>query len=270
MLITLLTAAILGLIEGVTEFLPVSSTGHLIIFDKLLGFQGPPGHVFDIVIQFAAILAVVIFYRTKIIGIVRDLPKTDVDGRKARRLTLAILVAFLPAAIIGALAHGFIKEHLFNPTVVAIALIVGGVVLWLVERARSAPIYNDLEEVPVKTGLKIGFIQCLAMVPGVSRAGATIVGGLLLGLDRRTAAEFSFFLAIPTMAGATAYDLYKNWGGLGEGDWLTIGVGFVTAFISALLVIRLFLNYVTRHGFAPFAIYRILFGTLTLFWLMLR
>ena len=263
-----ISAALLGLVEGVTEFLPVSSTGHLIIFDELLGFKGPPGHVFEIVIQLAAILAVVVFYWRKLLQVVRDLPRKDEAGQGARRLTTAVLVAFLPAAAIGAVLHGFIKERLFNVPVVCAALIVGGVILWLIERLRPHITVHHLEQVPVPTALKIGFVQCLAMIPGVSRAGATIVGGLLLGLDRRVAAEFSFFLAIPTMAGATALDLYKNWGELGGADWQLILIGCVVAFISALLVIRLFLTYVTRHGFAPFAIYRILFGAVAWYWIM--
>jgi undecaprenyl-diphosphatase len=260
MVTALLGALFLGVIEGLTEFLPVSSTGHLLLMDALLGFQGPPGHVFDIVIQSGAILAVVVVYFQRLWRVVCGLRR----DAAAQRFTLAVLVAFLPAMVIGAVAHGFIKGVLFNPWVVAIALIVGGVaMLWIEKHAPKAEV-DSIEGMSLKTALGIGAVQCLAMIPGVSRSGATIMGALMVRVDRRTAAEFSFFLAIPTMAGATVYDLMKNAGALSWDDGVLIGVGFVAAFVSALGVVRGFVGFVGRHGFAPFAWYRIGAGTVAL------
>ena len=255
-----LQVVLLGVLEGLTEFIPVSSTGHLILMEAVLGFEGPPGRVFDIAIQLGAILAIVVLYYRKLFGVLFALP-TD---PAARHFTIAILLAFLPAAVIGAAAHGFIKSVLFSPWVVAVSLIVGGIAILLIERARPVARIHAIEQLPFGRALAIGFIQCLAMVPGVSRSGATIMGALLLGVDRRTAAEFSFFLAIPTMFGATVYDLYKNRAGLTLDGGALIAVGFVAAFLVALIVVRALIGFVTRHGFAPFAWYRIALGTVAL------
>lgn len=252
-----LDAALLGLIEGLTEFLPVSSTGHLIIFDTLLGFEGPPGKVFEVVIQLGAILAICTVYFARLWKVVTGLK----DDPGARHFAVAVILAFLPAMVLGAALHGVIKAVLFNPTVVSIALILGGVAILMAERLVPVPRYHQIERFPAPLALKIGLCQCLALVPGVSRSGATILGSLLMGVDRRTAAEFSFFLAIPTMAGATVYDLYKNWSLMSVDSALLIGVGFVTAFIAAALVVKVLVDFVGRYGFAPFAWYRIAIGS---------
>lgn len=257
---TLLSAAVLGLIEGLTEFLPVSSTGHLILFSDLLGFQGPPGHVFEIVIQLAAILAVVVLFRHKIINVIMGLP----SDRTSQHFAATVLVAFLPAMVLGALFHDFIKDVLFNPYVVCTALIVGGVLLLLLEKLLTRPTIHNVDDISLKSGFKIGLVQCISMIPGVSRSASTIMGGLLLRLDKRTAAEFSFFLAIPTMAGAVTYDLYKNWALLSADSWVVIAVGFIVAFVAAMGAVNAMLTLVTRYGFAPFAYYRIILGAVML------
>jgi undecaprenyl-diphosphatase len=247
---------LLGLIEGLTEFLPVSSTGHLLLAGHFLDVKSP-GKTFEVLIQLGAILAILSVYAGKLIRLLVDLPS---DAR-TRRFVLAVLVAFLPAAVIGAAAHKYIKEFLFeSPTLVCVTLIVGGVVLLVVDRMRLTPRYFDVMDYPVLMALIIGFAQCLAMIPGVSRSGATIVGALLLGADKRSATEFSFFLAMPTMAGAFAYDLYKNWAILAPEDVKNIALGFVVSFIAGVVVVRYLLDFVSRHGFAPFAWWRILIG----------
>jgi undecaprenyl-diphosphatase len=258
--VTLLQAAFLGLIEGLTEFIPVSSTGHLILLVDLLGFRGPPGQVFEIVIQLGAILAILTMYSPMLLDITRRAP----FDAGARRFILAVLLGFLPAAVIGALAHDFIKSVLFSPWVVSVALILGGVAILLIERVRPVPVYRDIEAFSPGLSLGIGAFQVLAMIPGVSRSGATIMGALLLGVERKTATLFSFFLAIPTMLGATAYDLFKNRHTLDFGGAEVIAVGFVVAFLSALLVVRWLVGFVGRHGFGPFAWYRIALGTVML------
>ena len=263
---TLVQAAFLGVVEGLTEFLPVSSTGHLILLVDLLGFQGPPGRVFEIVVQLGAILAVVVAYAPLLFGVVARLPSDP----GARRFVVAVLVAFLPAAVLGAALHGFIKGVLFTPWVVCVALIAGGVAILLIERMRRVVKWRDIEAFTPGLALQIGCFQVLAMIPGVSRSGATIMGSLLLGVDRRTAALFSFFLAIPTMTGATLYDVYKNRGTLDWSGAEVIAIGFVTAFISALLVVRWLVGFVGRHGFAPFAWYRIAVGGVMLAVLLAR
>jgi undecaprenyl-diphosphatase len=247
---------LLGLIEGLTEFLPVSSTGHLLLAGYFLDFHSP-GKTFEVLIQLGAILAILSVYAAKLFRLLIDLPS---DAR-TRRFVLAVLVAFLPAAVIGAAAHKYIKEFLFeSPTLVCVTLIVGGVVLLAVDKMRLAPRYFDVMDYPVPMALIIGFAQCLAMIPGVSRSGATIVGALLLGADKRSATEFSFFLAMPTMAGAFAYDLYKNWAILAPEDVKSIALGFVVSFVAGVVVVRYLLDFVGRHGFAPFAWWRILIG----------
>ncbi|MDD3182160.1 MAG: undecaprenyl-diphosphate phosphatase [Alphaproteobacteria bacterium] len=260
MLETWMNAVIMGLVEGLTEFLPISSTGHLLLMNDLLGFKGPEGNVFEIVIQFGAILAVVAVYFLRLWKVVMDAPKSP----EARRFIFAVLLAFLPAMVIGFFAHDFIKAVLFNPYVIAVSFIVGGFAILWIEKKAPAPAVVDIEHMPLKTALYIGFAQCLAMIPGVSRSGATIMGSLLLKVERKVAAEFSFFLAIPTMAAATAYDLYKNIDHLTADDGTTIAIGFVIAFLSALVVVKTFVGFVGKHGFAPFAWYRIAAGIVAL------
>jgi undecaprenyl-diphosphatase len=250
-----LTAALLGFIEGLTEFLPVSSTGHLILFGHYLGFDSP-GHSFEILIQLGAILAILSVYFGKLLALAKGM-FTD---RRSQMFILAILVAFLPAVFIGVLARDFIKGVLFNPFVVCISLISGGLVLLVIDEMRFETKTNDIMDISLPMALKIGFFQCLAMIPGVSRSGATIVGAMLMGAPKRVAAEFSFFLAMPTMAGAFAYDLLKSYKLLSFDDAAAVAVGFIVAFFSALLVVRGFLDFVSRHGFAPFAWWRIIVG----------
>lgn len=259
-----LDAVLLGLLEGLTEFIPVSSTGHLILLGEMLGFKGQAEDLFKVVIQLGAILAILLVYFGKLWGVVRGL----IQGNgESFRFTAAILLAFLPAAIIGALAHSYIKSVLFNPTVVSVALITGGIAILAAERLVPRPQHFAVEAFPPKLSLAIGFAQCLAMIPGVSRSGATIIGALLMGVERKAAAEFSFFVAIPTMLGAATYDLYKNRAVLELGNVGLIAIGFIVAFLSALLVVRWLVNFVGRHGFAPFAWYRIALGTIMLTWL---
>ncbi len=265
-LITFLQAALLGLVEGLTEFLPVSSTGHLILLIDLLGFQGPPGKMFEIVIQLGAILAVVWIYRAKIFTVVRGV----LSEPSAQKFTINLIFAFLPAMVIGVFAYSFIKSVLFSPWVVSVALIVGGVAILIIERAQKTARYRAPEEIPWPKALAIGLFQCIAMIPGVSRSGATIMGALLVGVERRTAAEFSFLLAIPTMLAATAYDLYKNRDVLTTDNLSIIAVGFLTAFLVAFAVVRTVLNFISKHGFTPFAIYRIALGIIMLIFLSLR
>jgi undecaprenyl-diphosphatase len=263
---TFLEAAFLGVVEGLTEFLPVSSTGHLILLDDLLGFEGPPGKVFEIVIQLGAILAVCWVYRQRLFDVLIGLP----SERGAQRFTLNVLLAFLPAAVVGVIAYPFIKSVLFSTWVVAITLVLGGIAIILIERMVPQNRHAEVEALPWRTALYIGIFQCIAMIPGVSRSGATIMGALLLGVERRTAAEFSFFLAIPTMFAATVYDLYKNRAVLSFDNSLIIAVGFVLAFVSALFVVRTFIGFVGRHGFVPFAVYRIVVGAVMLGLLLAR
>lgn len=258
---------LIGVVEGLTEFLPVSSTGHIILAEELLQFQGPPGKVFEIVIQLGAILAVCFLYRQKLwttgLGVLRR-------ERPALRFATAIVVAFLPAAVIGVAAHKYIKTVLFSPWVVAVALIVGGIAILLIERFAQRPRMKTVDEIDLKTALLIGLCQCLAMVPGVSRAGSTIMGARVFRVDRAAATEFSFFLAIPTMIGASVYDLYKNWSVLSWDHGAVIALGFVVAFISAAIVVGAFVRFISRHGFAVFAWYRIFVGGLALAFLLLR
>lgn len=246
---------ILGLIEGATEFIPVSSTGHILLAGHFLGFRSP-GKTFEVLIQLGAILAILSVYAWKLIRLLIDLPS---DAR-ARRFVLGVLLAFLPAAVIGAIMHGAIKRLFEVPMVICIALIVGGIVLLWVDRMKLTPRYRDVMDYPLWTSFAIGLCQCAAMVPGVSRSGSSIVGAMLLGADKRSAAEFSFFLAMPTMAGAFTYDLYKNWKTLETNDVAMIALGFAVAFVSALVVVRFLLDYVSRHGFALFGWWRIIVG----------
>lgn len=259
-LILLLKALILGIIEGLTEFLPISSTGHLIIAGDLLNFNDARASVFKIAIQFGAILAVCNIYRERIYKVVTGLGRDP----EANRLTINIICAFLPAMVLGVLFHGTIKALLFNAVVVASALIIGGFIIILAERHEKEARVHSMEEMSWKDALKVGFAQAVAMIPGTSRSGATIIGGMLFGLSRQTATQFSFFLAIPTMFAATVYDLYKNRELLVMDDLALFGVGFFAAFIAALLTVKALLSFVTRHSFVPFAYYRIVFGVLVL------
>jgi undecaprenyl-diphosphatase len=246
---------LLGLVEGLTEFIPVSSTGHLLLGGYFLGFESP-GKTFEVLIQLGAILAILTIYFHKLLRILFDLPRDP----RTRRFVLAVLVAFLPAAVIGAFAHKFIKEVLFNPWVVSVALVVGGMVLLAVDKMRLEPRYHDAMDFSLPMAFKIGCLQCLAMIPGVSRSGATIVGALLLGADKRAATEFSFFLAMPTMVGAFAFDLYKNWAQLTPEDVKAIAIGFAVSFVAGAFVVRYLLDFVSRHGFSLFAWWRIAIG----------
>jgi undecaprenyl-diphosphatase len=260
MLALYLSAVLLGILEGVTEFLPVSSTGHLILADRLLGLEGPESKLFDIVIQFGAILAVCWVYRERLFNAVAGLTADP----SAQRFVANIVVAFLPAAVAGVLLHGIIKDLLFNPWVVAVSLIVGGILILWIERVRPRPRIHEVESMSLGTSLAVGCCQVLAMIPGVSRAGATIMGALLLRVDRPAATEFSFFLAIPTMLGATVYDLYKNRAILSFDGAVLIAIGFVVAFIAALFVVRRLVDFVSRHGFGVFAWYRRALGAIAL------
>jgi undecaprenyl-diphosphatase len=246
---------ILGLIEGATEFIPVSSTGHVLLAGHFLGFRSP-GKTFEVLIQLGAILAILSVYAWKILSLLIALPSDP----RTQRFVAGILLAFLPAAVIGAIMHGMIKLLFEVPVVICIALILGGVVLLWVDRIKFTPRYHDVMDFPLKTAFLIGLCQCVSMIPGVSRSGSTIVGAMLLGSDKRAAAEFSFFLAMPTMAGAFAYDLYKNWKTLDTSDVTMIALGFVVAFLSALVVVKFLLDYVSRHGFALFGWWRIIVG----------
>lgn len=262
---SLLTAAFLGFLEGLTEFIPVSSTGHILLAGHFLGFDSP-GNAFEVVIQLGAVLAVLSVYAAKLWHVFTTAPHDP----KSRRFIFAILLAFFPAVVIGVFAHDFIKTVLFEtPKLIAINLILGGIILLFVDRMSLRPKYDDAMDVPLSTALKIGFIQCLAMIPGVSRSGSTIVGALLLGVSKRGAAEFSFFLSMPTMAGAFAYDLWKNRDVLDSAAMADIGVGFVIAFISAVFVVKGLLGYVSRHGYALFGWWRIVVGVIALAALLL-
>jgi undecaprenyl-diphosphatase len=255
---TTLVAVFLGLLEGLTEFIPVSSTGHLLLAGHFLGFESE-GKTFEVVIQLGAVLAILTIYAQRLWAVFRDAP----NDPQARRFILSILIAFLPAVVIGVLAHDFIKTVLFEtPMLIAVMLIIGGVILLLVERIAPEPRHDDAMRFPLSMALKIGFIQCLAMIPGTSRSGSTIVGALLLGSSKRAAAEFSFFLSMPTMAGAFAYDLYKNRDVLDASAMGEIAIGFVMAFLSAVLVVKWLLGYVSKHGYALFGWWRIIVGSL--------
>ena len=255
-----LTAALLGLLEGLTEFIPVSSTGHLLLLGHFLGFHSP-GNTFEVVIQLGAICALLSVYATKL-GQLFVAARTD-DA--ARRAVVSVLLAFLPAVFIGLALHGFIKNVLFEtPKLIAAMLILGGFVLLVVDRIAPKPKHMDALEIPLGKSLAIGFCQCLAMVPGVSRSGATIVGALLMGVEKRAAAEFSFLLSLPTMGAAVAYDLFKNRDVLDFSAMGDIGVGFVVAFLTAVVVVRWVLSFVGRHGYSVFGWWRIIVGSVAL------
>jgi undecaprenyl-diphosphatase len=258
---------LLGIIEGLTEFLPVSSTGHLILASELLGFKGEAELAFKIAIQLGAILAVLVAYRQRFSNVIAGLVRRD---PAAIAFTRNIFLGFLPALIIGALAYEGIRALIESPMTVAVALILGGIAILVIEKQLHKVRYDSIEAVSGATAFKVGIGQCVAMIPGVSRSGATIMFGLLAGLDRKTAAEYSFFLAVPTMAAATVYALWKGRDALAVGDLAAIGLGFSVAFVVALAVVRGFVALVGRYGFAPFAWYRILVGGMALIWLLAR
>lgn len=253
-------AIVLGIIEGLTEFLPVSSTGHLIVAQDLLGFTGERAKTFAIFIQLGAILAVCWEYRARFLKAAAGLGSDPA----ARRFALNLLVAFTPALVLGVLFYKIIKTYLFSPLTVAGALVVGGLVILWVERRDHRGRIARVEDMTWRDALKVGLAQCVAMFPGVSRSGATIIGGMLFGLTREAATLFSFFLAVPTMLAAVTYDTYKNWALLSEADLELFALGFGAAFVTALLTVRALLGYVSRHSFRPFAWYRIFFGGVVL------
>jgi undecaprenyl-diphosphatase len=256
----LLKALILGIVEGLTEFLPVSSTGHLIITGDLLNFNDERAKVFEIAIQLAAILAVVWEYRAKIMEVLVGLP----SQRGAQRFTLNLLIAFVPAAVLGLLFASAIQEYLFNPITVATAFMVGGLLILWAERRKHRVRVFSVDDLGWKDALAVGFCQALALIPGTSRSGATIIGGLFFGLERRTATEFSFFLAIPTMFAATFYDVYKNRALLHADDLPLFAVGGIASFVAAFLAVRGLLRYISHHDFTIFAWYRLAFGVVVL------
>ena len=258
-------AAIMGVVEGLTEFLPISSTGHLILAGALLGMDDDKAKVFDIAIQTGAIVAVILVYWQKIRDTVLALP----TQRKAQRFALNVLIAFVPAVVLGLLFGKAIKAHLFTPAVVATTFIVGGfIILWAEKRQAaggSAVRIHDVDDLSPIDALKVGLVQCLAMVPGTSRSGATIIGGMLLGLSRKAATDFSFFLAIPTLIGAGAYSLYKERALLSMADLPLFAVGLFFSFVSAWVCVRWLLRFIATHSFTGFAYYRIVFGCIVLF-----
>ena len=256
----ILHALILGFVEGITEFLPISSTGHLILAGQLLGFNGEKAKVFMIAIQLAAILAVVFEYRVKLGHVATTLHRDPLS----QRLAINLMAGFLPAAVLGFLFYKEIKTYLFNPIVVASALVIGGLLILWAERRKHVVSTETVDDLNWRRALAVGFAQALAMIPGTSRSGATIIGGLFLGLSRKAAAEFSFFLAIPTMTAATAYDLYKNWHLFDAGDIPLFAIGGVASFASALLAVRTLIKFVSRHDYTVFAWYRIVFGGVVL------
>lgn len=261
---TIVGAALLGILEGLTEFIPVSSTGHVLLAGHFMGFQST-GKAFEVLIQLGAILAILTVYFSRLWNMLVTLPKS----LATQNLVLGILIAFLPAAVIGALAHSFIKQVLFEtPMLICIMLILGGLILLWVDRWAINPKYTDITKYPTSVYFGIGLFQCLAMIPGTSRSGSTIVGALLLGADKRSAAEFSFFLAMPTMAGAFAYDLFKNRDILSAADLPIIATGFICAFVVAILVVRQLLDFVSKRGYAPFAWWRLIVGVLGLIGLL--
>lgn len=259
--VLLVKAAIMGIVEGLTEFLPISSTGHLILAGSLLGFTDAKAKVFDIAIQTGAILAVIIVYWQRIADTVVTLP----HSRQAQRFALNVLIGFLPAVVMGLLLGKAIKAHLFTPQVVATAFIIGAfIILWAERRPQSAARVHSVDDMTTLDALKVGLVQCLAMVPGTSRSGATIIGGMVLGLSRKAATDFSFFLAIPTLIGAGVYSLYKERALLSWADAPLFGVGLLFSFISAWFCVRWLLRYIANHSFVPFAWYRIAFGLIVL------
>ena len=262
---TALTAALLGLLEGLTEFIPVSSTGHLLLAGHFLGFESA-GRTFEVVIQLGAVLALVSIYAVKLGGLMVAARHDDA----ARRALVSILLAFFPAVVVGLLAHDLIKTVLFEtPVLIAVMLILGGLVLLVIDRIAPPPVHHDATALPLRTALIIGLCQCVAMIPGVSRSGATIVGALMLGVEKRAAAEFSFLLSLPTMAAAVSWDLIQSRDVLDFNAGVEIAIGFAVAFVTALVVVRWVLGFVSRHGYALFGWWRIVVGSAALIGLWL-
>jgi undecaprenyl-diphosphatase len=257
----LIKAAIMGIVEGLTEFLPISSTGHLILAGSLLGFTDEKAKVFDIAIQTGAIFAVILVYWQKIRETMLQLP----TEKKAQQFALNVFIAFVPAVILGLLFGKVIKENLFTPIVVASTFILGGfIILWAEKRQQTAVRVHSVDDMSALDAIKVGLVQCLALIPGTSRSGATIIGGMLLGLSRKAATDFSFFLAMPTLIGAGAYSLYKERNLLSVADIPMFAVGLIFSFISAWLCVRWLLRYISTNNFVPFAWYRIVFGIVVL------
>ncbi|MDF0491380.1 undecaprenyl-diphosphate phosphatase [Sphingomonas sp. H39-1-10] len=255
---SLLAPIVLGIVEGLTEFIPVSSTGHLILAEQVLGYTGRQAKVLDVVIQVGAILAICWLYRGRLWDVAS---RMGIDAG-ARRFVVNVLLAFLPAAVVGALAHDFIKDVLFSPWVVAISLIIGGIAILAIERLLGRrPPSDGVEGIAPRRAFGVGLCQLLSLIPGVSRSGATIMGAMALGVERKTATEFSFFLAIPTMFGAAAFDLFKNRSILAVDDAVPILIGLLTSFLVAMVVVRWLVNFVGRHGFSIFAWYRMILGS---------
>jgi undecaprenyl-diphosphatase len=263
-----LTPVLLGIVEGITEFLPISSTGHLIIINEFTGFGGPFAKMFDVVIQLGAILAVVVLYRKRLLYSL--ISGSGEERRRTLSLWMKAAVGVVPALILGFLFGKQIQESLFNPFVVAAALLVGGIVLIVIEKKTLKTTIREVEGLDYKTVLFIGLIQCLAMVPGTSRSAATIIGGMLLGASRTAAAEFSFFLAIPTMAAASAYSVLKMHGAMTGPQVAQLGIGFGVSFVTAYLVVAAFIRFISRHDFIPFGVYRIILGIAVLAYFALR
>jgi undecaprenyl-diphosphatase len=260
-IVLLVKAAVMGIVEGLTEFLPISSTGHLILAGSLLGFDDAKAKVFDIAIQTGAIFAVILVYWQKIHSTVVALPRQA----KARRLALNVVIGFIPAVVLGLIFGKMIKEQLFTPVVVASTFIIGGfIILWAEKRPPGSIRIEHVDDMTMWDALKVGLVQCFAMIPGTSRSGSTIIGGMLLGLSRQAATDFSFFLAIPTLIGAGAYSLYKERALLSMADVPLFSVGLVFSFVSAWLCVRWLLKYISTHNFIPFAWYRIAFGIVVL------
>lgn len=259
---SIISALILGIVEGLTEFIPVSSTGHILLTGHFLGFENT-GKTFEVLIQLGAILAILTIYFHRLLSIAKALP----TSAAARKFVAGVTLAFLPAAFAGVLLHSVIKTVLFeSPMLICVMLILGGFILLWVDRKASQmiPRFTDIEKYPIWLCFVIGLFQCLALVPGVSRSGATIAGSLLMGTDKRSAAEFTFFLAMPTMGGAFVYDLYKNKDHVTADDLLLVSIGFAAAFVMGAIVVKYLLDFVSKHGFAPFAYWRIFVGTLGL------
>lgn len=264
MMSDLLKAVILSIVEGITEFLPISSTGHLILVNHWIEFQGSFAKSFDVIIQFGAILSVLVLYWDKLYPFSKR--KSILKKRDTITLWCKVVTAFIPAAVLGALFHDLIEEKLFNSITVAVALVVGGILILILEKGEKRPKITHIGQISYKMAFVIGFFQCLAMIPGTSRSAATIIGAMALGTSREVAAEFSFFLAIPTMAGATAYSLLKKGIYITSSEWITLLVGVVLSFIVALVVISFFMEYIKKKDFKVFGYYRIVLGALILFY----
>lgn len=261
---TFWSALVIGIVEGVTEFLPISSTGHIVLAEHLLHFKTPPGKIFEVSIQLGAVAAILWLYAKRLIGVLIAAPKDP----SARRFLINVFLALLPAGILGALGHKVITDVLFHPIIVALSFITGGIGILLAEWAVRHSRYDRIENIPAVVALAIGFCQALALIPGISRSGASIMGALLMGTERRAATEFSFFLAIPTLGGAALLNLWLYWDELKISDFDLIAVGFVGAFVTSIFVVRGLLAFISHHSFAVFAWYRIVVGAAALWWLL--